>query len=171
MMQVKGWHSTCNTRSSLQMLARAKRWIQAGFSLGCILKTQLPYIMNATPTPVSWSLVKSGGVDGTGPFAPPSHRVGQLLWRLTDLEFWLRVAMISTQGQRAIVCQLRKAEGERSWRELGGVLRNPNVEFCPQTLLFRRLCLWMGLNPCSALSSSQFYGITRTPVVWSLAPK
>lgn len=113
MMQVKGWHSTCNTRSSLQMLARAKRWIQAGFSLGCILKTQLPYIMNATPTPVSWSLVKSGGVDGTGPFAPPSHRVGQLLWRLTDLEFWLRVAMISTQGQRAIVCQLRKAEGER----------------------------------------------------------
>lgn len=53
-----------------------------------------------------------------------SWGLGLWFWRVSDLDLGLSLALVSTQGWRAMVSQLRKVEGvARGSRELGSILR------------------------------------------------
>lgn len=85
------------------MLTRAKMWIQAGFSLGCVLrKCRQPLLYSECyPNPVTWSLVKAGEIDGTGPFSLSLVELGDFSGDFENPKVWPSIALTSAQGQKS----------------------------------------------------------------------
>lgn len=100
----------CHTKSSRQVLAKAKMQVQAGFSCVMTRGNQDP-----ASTQSKWHTslhlpgsAKAGGGDEAGPARLVLLGVGLLFCKVSSLELWLPVALLTAPGQQALVFSLEK---------------------------------------------------------------